>query len=132
MTRMQRSALIVALMAFFNLPAALAQEVPKAEAAAPVADTPAPDEMMPGMGMGTGGKCNKSGMGPGAGMGMGPMGAGKHCDRPGGMGRGMGPNCHRMGDGDCGCPQGRDLSRRVEELEKRLDMMQMMMRLMMK
>lgn len=71
-----------------------------------------PGQMMGGAMMG--GKCKMR-----DGGGMMPPGAGdagKPCPRAGGDAA------------DCACPKAAELSKRVEDLEKRLDMMQMMMK----
>jgi hypothetical protein len=162
MNLLKRSALTVSLLAILNLPGAvLAQEAPQLEAAPATAAAPAPmddmqtmrermQEMMQSKGMWPGNKCNKRdgqgpgmmmqgggmgmmGMGGGKGAGMDSMGQGKNCDRKDGKGPGMGMgpggmgrNCDRRGDGGC------DVSQRLDDLEKRMDMMQMMMKMMMR
>lgn len=66
-------------------------------------------------------KCKKKGMGGDhQGHGGGGMGGCEKC-RKGGMGDG------HMGHGDGGCPKAAALEDRIDELEKRLDLMQMLM-----
>lgn len=60
--------------------------------------------------------CDKPGMGPGMGMGM--MGG-----MMGGMPRKDGPPCAT--GGGCDCPKHKAMSERVEQLEKRIDALQL-------
>ncbi|MEW5770497.1 MAG: hypothetical protein AB1831_09060 [Pseudomonadota bacterium] len=134
MNRLKPAAIACAMLLLGQLPAhAWAEEAPKLETtpATPAAPAPMDDmqAMMPGMGMGMGpgGRCNKRpGMGQGMGQGM----------MMGGGGMGMGPGgkpCHRnAGACDCGCEGGGDVAARLDEIEKRLDMMQMMLKMMMR
>jgi hypothetical protein len=66
------------------------------------------------------GKCKKKGMGGDHQGHGGGMGGCEKC-RKGGMGGG------HMGHGDGGCPKAAALEDRIDELEKRLDLMQMLM-----
>jgi hypothetical protein len=144
MNMLKPTTLALSLLALLQIPVALAEEAPKLEPAPATAAAPAPLEdmqtmrermldMIQAQGMGPGGKCNqRDGQGPGMMMQGCPMGQGRHCDRMEGMGPGMGGNCHRMGDGGCGCEKGREMSKRLDELEKRMDMVQMMLKMMMK
>ncbi len=71
------------------------------------------------MGKGSCEKCKKKGMG-GDHQGHGGGKGGCQCKK-GGMGGG------HMGHGDGGCPKAAALEDRIDELEKRLDLMQMLM-----
>lgn len=112
---------LLALAGFSSLPAA-ADEAPAASAPE-ATQAAAPDNLAapgkpcpkPGMGMGPG---PGMGMGMGPGMGPGPAMAGK----PGMMMMGGGRACAKPGHG---CKMHEEMSHRVEQLEKRIDALQM-------
>jgi hypothetical protein len=148
MKLLQRSALLCSLIAVLGLPGtALADDAPKLDASPATASAPAPVDDMQAMqehlqalmqakGMGPGARCHKlDGQAPGLmpGLGLGPMGPdGRKCEWHEGPGMvGPGHKCYRLGEDEaCGCAHGRDLARRLDELEKRMDMMQMLLQMM--
>ncbi len=100
---------LLALAGFSSLPAAAAEDTANIESVTLAApenmSTPGKPCPKPGMGKG-------AGMGPAAGMGPGMQG----------MMMGEGRACPKS---SCGCKMHADMSRRVEQLEKRIDALQM-------
>ena len=110
----------------------LAMAEPVAVPAAPDAAASAPmDDLGTGK-MGAGKNCQKrEGGGPGM-MGMMGMGPGASMGKGMGMG-GMSHACPKHGAGQgCACPRGEAMEGRVDALEKQVEMMQMMMKMMMR
>ena len=97
---------LLALAGFTALPATAEDASP-----APAATQTAAAENLSAPGK----PCDKPGMG---GMGMGGMGMGK-------MQGMMGGDVHACPTGSCGCKQLHDMSERIEQLEKRIDALQM-------
>lgn len=114
----------VLMMALFALPTAVFAAHEHHGGAAPEAQVQSVPEISPAdPGKGGCEKCKKmegmGGHGMGGMHGKGGMGGGHH-----GQGGGMGGH---QGHGEGGCPKAAALERRIDELEKRLDLMQMLL-----